>query len=440
MADWQILYNYGGSDRDISGYWRNVSGSPVVSAAPLASGAASFASPIAGVYRFTFESPSTVSCDRQGNQDVSNPLLFSGTRSVTADGATVNLNLLPGWGVVLSSFVGSGDTFEIGVGCYLDTDLMHWQRVLSFGPRLKSYASGSREVTAKNISGVELTDCVVVVTNAARVENDQAADRPFYAFYQQGLLNPTADADLDGMAVTFDNYTAGSPATVDILVDGDILDIYDVTNSALMPDGVGLNCDDTTVYRFVTGSKYQSVHFILSSSLTETDTATFYVSDGGDAVKISIGSGTAVSGPSGLVLTESGQDAGTVTDDGEVDIQLVLDPDAYSSTTLNARSFSFRVQGMDGTTPVCVEHQGSFFLALGEAPLNFRITAAQEKYPRPHYSPDPGNPGEYISDDEGLYVRSEQDPRVFLLATEDPSGGYYASYGSYLSANGVIIT
>ena len=372
--------------------------------------------------------------------DVANPLLFSGTRSVVADGVTANLNILPGWSVVFSYYVGYGDVFEIGIGCYLDTDLMHWQRVLSFGPRLRGYASSAREITIKNTSGGELTDCVVVVTNAARVENDQAADRPFHAFYQQGLLNPTPDDDLDGMAVTFHNHATGSPATVDLLVDGDPVDVYDVTNSALMPGGVGLNCDETTVYRFVTGSKYQSVHFILSPSLAETDTATLYVSDGGDAVRISTGSGAAVSGPSGLVVTETGQDAGTVTDDGEVAVQLVLDPDAYSSVALNARSFSLRVQGMNGTTPVCVEHQGSFFLAIGEAPLNFRITAVQEKYPRPHYSPDPGNPGQYIADDEGEYVRSEEDPRVFVLVTEDPTGGYYASYGSYLSANGVIIT
>jgi hypothetical protein len=441
MSGWQILHTYNGIDRDITGCWRNVTGSPVRSAAKVAPGAPGFASPIAAVYRFTLVSPAAVSCRGISNEDSLNPLIFSGTRSVIADGATVNLHLLPGWGIVLASDAQAGDVFEIGVGCCLDEDFMSWQRILSFGPRMTGYTSAARTVTAKNISGGTLTNCIAAITNAVRVGNDQGPARPFHAFYQQGMLNPTADQDQDGVPVTFANYVPGSPCTVSMLIDGNGEDIYDVAADRVLPRGIGLKCDGATLYAFLHGSKYQSARFILAADLAEPDSATLFVSDGGESVWVSSGSGTPVAGPSGLTLTETGKSYGVITHNAAVSIHLVVDPNSYSSADLNARGFSFRVQGYERhNSRISIEHQGSFLPALGEAALNIRISTVQERYMRPHYSEDSANPGEYIEDEQGDYVRDEQDPRIYIRATEDPNGGYYAKYGGYLASNGIIIS
>lgn len=399
MANWQFLYTYGGGNVDSVGSWRNLTGSAVLSASKVSSGSAGFNNPMAGVYRCTFTSPTTITCAVVSMQDTGNPLIWAGAATVTADGSTANLNVISGWSIVFASDVQTGDVFEIGCGCYLDTTLNTWQRILSFGPRVASYISGTRALITKNIYGATLSDCMLVATNAVRVENDQAGDRPFHSLYQTGMFDPTADDDLNGTAVTFANYAAGSPATVDLLIDGETQDVIDVAADSMVPDGEDLSCDGSTVYRFPSGSKFQGVEFVLSDSLTGSDTATLYVSNGGESVQIGDDNGSYVAGPAGLILTETGEAAGDITDDGEVDfsIRMLPSPDA---TDLNMRSFSLRVVGMDGTTMVSNEYQGSFFLTVGEAALNCRINVMSDAYPK-------------------------------------PGGGYYGSWKDYLAANGI---
>jgi len=442
MADWQVLYTHRGVDRDIAGYWRNVKGTPVRTAQKVPAGSPGFASPMAGVYRYRFETSTTVSCARISTMEYANPLIFPGERPVIADGTADNLNLLSGWSVVVAEDARPGDFFEIGVGCLLDTDLATWCRILSFGPRLVGYPSTSIPLAARNASGVPLSDCVVVATNAIRAHNHDSPTSPFLIFRQTGLLNPFADSDPTGAPVSFAQYSLfGHPHKyADIYVNGEPIDIHDVTANRIMPDGKRLVCDGTTVYRFADGSKYQSGTFVLPELMGLNLYATLYVSDGAESVKIGNEAGNVVSGPAGLALTQNGEQSGRISVGHSASFEVRIDPTNRSAADLNARSFSLRLLGMDGDRPVSLEHQGSFVLVAGAAELNLRVNTVSGKYPRPHYSEDSGNPGKYVEDDEGIYVEDEQSPGTFILATDDPNSGHYGNYADYLSGNGITFT
>jgi hypothetical protein len=439
MIHWQLLYTYGGSDRDVTGYWRNVVGQPIVSAVKIGPGQEADASPTAGVYRFRFETASAVSCRKASPQDSLNPLIYSGSRNVIADYVTENMNLLPGWKMVFRGDVQAGDEFEIGVGCCLDSTSKTWQRILSFGPRVAGFVSEPRTLIAKNVSSVTLTDCKLVATNAIRIANGQGSARPFKCFRQAGILNPEPDSDLDGTEVSFANYTPGSPPTVDLLTSGSPIDMFDEVAGGIIPGGVGLKCDGTTVYRFADGTKYQSGTFILSDSLEQTDTATMFVSDGGSTVWLATPSESFVPGPAGLVLTQDGQTQGYILSNGTALFRIQLAPSSESVPNLNARSFSLRAVGMDGSSMVTEEHRGSFLLAQGEAEVSFRISAVKAVYPRPRYSEDPQNPGHFIPDDDGEYVEDLENPGSYIVASEAQKGGNYRNIWEYLAENGVII-
>lgn len=402
MDYWQLIHSYGGSDHDIAGYWRNVIGSAVLSALKIPRGGIGDHTPIAGVYRFKFEATSAVSCRAVHPWDAKNPLIFAGTRHVVADYSTGNQSLVPGWSVVLNGDVQLGNEFEIGVGCYFDEITGSWHRIASFGPRVVGFVSTERAITARNISGELLTECRVVATNAIRVENGQGPSRPFAFFHQTGVLSPESDSDPGGAAITFATYTPGDPPTVDVLIDGSPVDVYE-ESEGLLPSGARLKCDGATVYRFADGTRYQSGTFSLSASLSVTDTAMIYVSDGGSSVWISPQTGRFVPGSGGIALTQTGQSAGTMTSGGEALFKVRVQPLAENVPDLEARSFSLRTVGLAGSAMVDLEHQGSFLRAAGDALLLVRIMAFQASYPK-------------------------------------LGGGQYQNIWSYLAANGVTVS
>jgi len=301
MDYWQLVHSYGGSDHDIAGSWRNVIGSPVLLALKIPRGSIGDHTPIAGVYRFKFEATGAVSCRTVHPSDAKNPLIFAGTRTVVADYSTGNQSLVPGWSVVLNGDVQLGNEFEIGVGCYFDEVTGSWHRIASFGPRIVGFVTPHKTLNARNISGESLTECKLVATNAIRVENGQGPSRPFAFFHQTGVLSPESDSDPNGATITFATYRAGDPPTVDLLIDGSPMDVYE-ESMGLLPSGARLKCDGATVYRFADGTKYQSGTFSLSASLSVIDTAKIYVSDGGSSVWIAPQTGRLVPGPGGIAL------------------------------------------------------------------------------------------------------------------------------------------
>ncbi|MDQ7785718.1 MAG: hypothetical protein RDU20_22750 [Desulfomonilaceae bacterium] len=442
MEDWRVLYNYRGTDRDIAGYWRNVRGTPIKSARKVPADSPGFATPMAGVYRYTFETSTSVSCTRISRMDYGNPLFFSGVRPVVADGVVENLNLLSGWAVVAARDARVGDIFEIGVGCLPNTDQRSWFRVLSFGPRLAGHPSSDLTLIALNTSGVPLHDCIVTVANAVRAENHGGPASPFSVFRQSGLLNPVPDADPNGAVVSFEQYSLfGSPHTyARILVDGRPMDILDIAADRIVPGGTQLICDGATVYGFPSGSKYQSACFSLSEQMGTSVSATLYVADGAESVWLRNASGNFVSGPAGVVVTANGEPRGRISAGAAAAFTVRIDPAAPASTALEARSFSLRLLGMDGDRPAVVEHQGTFVVAAGAAGLNVRIASVAERYARPRYSEDPDVPGNFTEDSDGEYVEDERNPGTFIPATEDPQGGCYGHYTDYLAANGIRFT
>lgn len=475
MADWTFLHDYKGTDTNIEGVVRQVTGNPIYRYYVLDPGNEGCGKVPAGRYLFTFDTNTSVICtvfeaENKWQEIATGPI------TVVCDRVTENLNLLPGWSFVFDSMAVASNQFEVIIGGFKD-DFVYIP-VLAFNERPKGLPGTLKEIIVQNISGETLTDCQAVVTNLIVVVNAGIAETtPFFAFWQSGLLNPTADEDNDGLAVTFDNYTAGSPATVDILIDGKSPSVYDVTNSVFIPDGKTLNCDGVTAYRFADAGDLQSGMFILSENLQETDTATIYVLGGGDQIEIAVDDDYI---RAAIEITEDGQEDGVVTDDGKTSFNLRMNPIVTADTILRF-GFSVRVQGVkvDGST---VEHSISGNLSLLDLEIAdsflWNIQAIKGQYAMPTYAPeehdtryslsdpgppavyveddpfglyieDPESPGEYIladgtvtfsADTGGLYVKNPQNPTGYILASEETNEGNYPAISDILAENGIRFT
>lgn len=347
MGDWSLEYTYNGSDVSLGAYYRNVIGFPVVSVSRIADLTAGAYCPICGVYRFFMESNTTVSVTSVFSADYKSPLIFQGSRVVVADGLTKNYNLIPGLGIVLSASTVWGNTFEVGVGCYWDSTLTAWVRMLPQDLCFPNVDKTELVVKAWNGTGVPQCNTFAIATNFIRVQNELYTNRPFMCFRQVGTLSPTAHDDINGRLVTFDNFYASTPNRACLLVDGLRYDIFDETNQATHINGMYLKCDGATVYRFADGTPYQSGEFILSSSLVVTDRAALYVSDAGDFVKIARYGEDFVPGPTGIWLTQEDCPEGTVEDGSFVEFRVKIVCPASKTNALNPRLASIRV-GSEG--------------------------------------------------------------------------------------------
>lgn len=337
---WTIEIPVAGVNTDVSGAYRNVINTPCVSITRVADYAAGDLPCLAGIYRFTFASATTVICECIEADDQRNELTFSTARTVTCDDSTPNYNLLPGWAVVLSATAAEDDVFEIGIGCQFDTTDYIWTRGTTLGRVIPALSGTERLLYAHNDSTEVQCNTRLVATNTAWIENSESYTRPFLSFRQTGETNPTAHEDLDGITISFDNLSSG---TVDILVDGAAISVYDVTNDTTIGTGTGLECDGTTVYRFSDGTAYQSIEFVLSASLAETDTATIYVSDGGSFIELSDGSNGWVAGTTGLYIQSSGLGEGVVDADDSIAFYVRPNAGAGADSTMNLRAYSLRI-------------------------------------------------------------------------------------------------
>lgn len=323
--------------------WRNLYGNPVLYADVL-SGAEGDNQRIAGVFRITLMDIDQCMCEAVHFGDYHSPVLWDGIKEMVADGTTVNANLVPGIGITLSGEAIEGDQFEIGIGCYWDAVAGTWFRGLPMDLLVSGYDSAERRLAIRNVSGRTQCNCVIVGTNAMRLENDQTASRPFAQFRQVGMLNPTADTDASGTQISFADLVEGTPNTVSILVAGLPANIYDVANDTMISSGIGLLCDGSTVYRFPDGYPNQGGEFVLSPDLEVTDTATLFVSDGGDFLMIAAYDGDFVPGTSGIWITSSGAPEGVVAADSTVEFRIKLASLSEADLSFNPRLFSLRVQ------------------------------------------------------------------------------------------------
>lgn len=341
---WKIQQSYGGVLTDVDVSSRNVVGVPLVAVTRIAQREEGSNVPIAGVFRFTMVTDASVSVEAVDGGDIKSPELFSGTHAVVADGASQNWNLIPGLSIILAVSAVAGDIFEIGVGCYWDATNSTWARMAPMDLVASGATSEERTFSALNDTTSVQCNTQIVATNSARVINGQTPSRPFEAFRQTGLLNPVADTDFLGRAITFDDLVSGTPNTVTLLVSGIGFDVYDVTNDAIMANGVGLKCDGTTIYRFADTTDLCSCEFILSDALAATDTATIFVSDGGDFVQISDGLTDFLAGTTPVYLTSDDAPEGAVNAGDAVAFKIRLLCPLDKDATLNQRSFSLRIQ------------------------------------------------------------------------------------------------
>lgn len=337
---WKIEISVAGVNTDLSGCYRNVVNTPCVSLTRVADYGAGDLQCLAGLYRFTFVSATTVICECIEADDQRNELTFSTPRTVTCDDSTPNYNLLPGWAIVLSASVAEDDIFEVGIGVLFDTNDYVWARGTNLGRVIPALSGTERLLYAHNDSDEVQCNTRLIATNAAWIVNTESYFQPIYAFRQVGETNPTAHADLDGVTISFANVSGG---TCDILVDGAVVSIYDVTNDTTIGTATGLECDDATVYRFSDGTAYQSIEFVLSSALEGTDTATIYVSDGGSFIELSDGSNGWVAGTTGLYLQSSGLGEGVVDADDSISFYVRPNAGAGADSTLNLRAYSLRI-------------------------------------------------------------------------------------------------
>lgn len=340
---WEINYNYNGSDYALDVSFRNVIGSPVLSAEVIPSLFSGGFRPLAGVFKFTMMSTTTLKIEAVHPEDIKSPSLFSGTKTVVADGATENISVLAGISLILTNTAVAGDVFEIGIGCFYDEATLSWVRVTPLGLCYPNIIPVARTLRIENTTSHIQCGTYIVATNSIRCVNSVYATRPFKCFRQTGAFDPTAHIDMLGEAVTFTDFVSGSPNTASILVGGSPIDIYDVTNSETITNGVDLSCDGSTVYRFADGTAYQSGEFVLSSSLEVTDTATLFVSDGGSFVELSNTVDDYVSGPTGVSVTSENCPDGVVSANSYVEINVRISNPGDYDITLNPRLFSLRV-------------------------------------------------------------------------------------------------
>lgn len=340
MSNWEIRYG----SAAVSVSYRNTIGAGIISVSQIADHASSSQTPPCGIFVLTFLASNKVSIEAKNYEDLKSPALWVGWKDVVADQVTSNLDIIPGLDFKICSGLYDGWQSEVGIGCYWDDANEKWRRITAFGLGIGGIEGKESYISVYNNTGLDQTNCRAILTNGARIENGQDSYRPIYAFRQTGLLNPVAHTDLDGIGISFDNYVGGSPATVDILVSGSQIDVYDVTGDSLISNGVGLKCDDTNVYRFADGTDYQSCEFILSSSLAQTDYAQIYVSDGGDFIEVyDDESGDFVDGPDGAYITASNCGMGVVPSGDYAEFRVRLNPSAGETVGLNQRQISVRI-------------------------------------------------------------------------------------------------
>lgn len=344
MSDWDIGY-WSGSQYDNVDYdYVNVLGTPLSSMGieVLTESSGYFSTPlVAGIYTITFIDSTHITITSADGFDNKNP--YMSETSVLVSSSAWNYNIIPGMRIRFYSPV-AGNVGRIGIGCVYAGST--WTRVYPFGPIVAGQSSDPIRLQLSNVTLFNQMNCKLYASNSIRLENATTYTRPFLWFKQMGPTNPTPDSDLLGAEITFDNFTEGPHyPTVDLLVDGAAISIYDVKNDQTYADGTGLPIESDNEFQFSDGTKYQSGRFHINPDMEETDTATIYVSDGGSFAYLSTDGNTYVSGATGIDLTESGQATGVVRSGhsavGYVKFTIPLN----STADLNMRLANVRVEG-----------------------------------------------------------------------------------------------
>ena len=292
-------------DASLQGRFENTISAPINSISWLDDGGA-----IAGDYTVAATGASTVNitCSDPKNEHVQTG------KTVVADDATVNKDVVPGVGIVFSSSLASGWTAKVSIGGFMAGDGSVARR-LNVGTIEAGNMSTQRRIAAVNVGSESSSDTEVYALPGIFIEGVDVED---WIKFIKNHTDPSrhALATPGDYELSFSDYQSGSPDTCDVNVDKDGGGANKAIEDADM---------DETMYQYgvtgyIDGGDYLPGMSIALLDNGDPSAKTFmvYVREGDDWIEFApdvTGSpGTWQSGP--LTLTESGETSGTITSSG----------------------------------------------------------------------------------------------------------------------------
>jgi hypothetical protein len=244
---------------DLDVRFENTTNAPVTSITWRANGQA-----VAGTYTLLFTKSGSVTCDVEATGDGATDRNPWGDRSgltVTADGSTENLDLIPGLGIVVSASVDTGWAAKVTIGNYLNVSAVETE-VLEFEIVVADADSSNRQVACRNV-GTQVAATTTIYSLPGWYYDGSGAEEYIERLVPHSSPSRHKLASKGSFVITFtDRKLDGGTGkyTVDVLVDGNkaVEDAqmdgttqyeygvtgYDDTNDYLT--GMGIILPDTT--------------------------------------------------------------------------------------------------------------------------------------------------------------------------------------------------
>jgi len=282
--------------------FENTINAPIISIAALHNGQA-----VAGVYTVVALDGSTVTVTAE---DPKNELVGA-SKSVIADGVTINKNTIGGLGIVFSGGLAAGWTAIVAVGALQALGGATSQR-LNTGIVLADSTSTQRRITAANIGTESSADTSIVALPGFLALGSNVHTTVVYLSNHTDLARQELATPAD-LVVTFQDYQIGTPDTADIYVGG-VIAIQDA------------KLDGATLYQhgkvgYIDGADlFKGLGIIFASGMGDPTSRTFtiHVRAGYDWIEFApdVTGAPGTWGPGPLTLTEGGEPTGVITASG----------------------------------------------------------------------------------------------------------------------------
>lgn len=283
---------------------RNTIGTPLVSVAKAGNNLQR-----AGLWTLTFQTvvPAVSATCIVSSADPHDPSRNLTGVTVSLNGTTVHTNIVQGLGLVFSNGGGFNSTWEAKVyyGVFYDTSDSTENSILRVGTVVAGADSTPRRLAVRNDGSDLSAASEVTVVNAITVTAGSGTPVKTLAYTEQNAIANFTP----GYAITFANRVAGPPVLIDVRIDGSTYDMMRMDTGVIYPGGAGVVADGNTVLQWVSGP-LTGIQVILNTSVANTDTINFKVSDASSKVQTApdMGGapGTWQSGIVPLALTEDG--------------------------------------------------------------------------------------------------------------------------------------
>lgn len=292
-------------DASLLSRFENTISTPIVSISWLDNGEA-----VAGDYTVAATAATTVNVTPE---DSKNPYPQTG-KTVIADSATVNKDVVPGVGIVFSSALANGWTGKVSVGAFMAGDGSTSRR-FNVGTVESDDMSAQRRIAARNVGSEDSSETEVYALPGLFVDGTDVDD---YIEWVKNHTDPArhALATPGDYVITFADYQSSTPDTVDVYVNKDGGGAVKCIEDAKL---------DGTLYQYGVAGYIDGSDALPGMQIALFDngdptskTFTVRVREGDDWVEFApdvTGSpGTWQAGP--LTLTELGETSGTVTAGG----------------------------------------------------------------------------------------------------------------------------